>query len=154
MHLDAPAPSPPRAFLPPALAAGGRAWGLAVQLFAVRSARNWGIGDFTDLAALIDRAAEAGAGAIGLNPLHALFPEEPDRASPYSPSSRDFLNVLYIDPESIADFAECAPACALRQSADKVVILAGDRSVVLGEVVRVLSLSKEAGATGFALAAE
>ncbi len=42
----------------------------------------------------------------------------------------------------------------LRQSADKVVILAGDRSVVLGEVVRVLSLSKEAGATGFALAAE
>jgi biopolymer transport protein ExbD len=43
---------------------------------------------------------------------------------------------------------------ALRQSPDKVVILAGDRSVVLGEVVRVLSLSKEAGATGFALAAE
>jgi biopolymer transport protein ExbD len=43
---------------------------------------------------------------------------------------------------------------ALRRSADKVVILAGDRSVVLGEVVRVLSLSKEAGATGFALAAE
>ena len=43
---------------------------------------------------------------------------------------------------------------ALRQSSDKVVILAGDRSVVLGEVVRVLSLSKEAGATGFALAAE
>jgi biopolymer transport protein ExbD len=43
---------------------------------------------------------------------------------------------------------------ALRQSTDKVVILAGDRSVVLGEVVRVLSLSKEAGATGFALAAE
>jgi (1->4)-alpha-D-glucan 1-alpha-D-glucosylmutase len=108
--------APPRAFLPPTLQAGGRLWGLAVQLFAVRSARNWGIGDFTDLAELIDRAAAAGASAIGLNPLHALFPEEPERASPYSPSSRDFLNILYIDPEAIADFAECEAARDLRQS--------------------------------------
>jgi (1->4)-alpha-D-glucan 1-alpha-D-glucosylmutase len=108
--------APPRAFLPPALRAGHRLWGLAVQLFAVRSARNWGIGDFTDLAELVDRAAAAGAGAIGLNPLHALFPEEPERASPYSPSSRDFLNILYIDPEVVPDFAECEAAHALRQS--------------------------------------
>jgi (1->4)-alpha-D-glucan 1-alpha-D-glucosylmutase len=107
---------PGRAFLPPPLRDGGRLWGLAVQLFALRSPRNWGIGDFTDLADFIDRAAAAGAGAIGLNPLHALFPEEPDRASPYSPSSRDFLNVLYLDPEAIPDFAECKPARGLRQS--------------------------------------
>jgi (1->4)-alpha-D-glucan 1-alpha-D-glucosylmutase len=108
----------PRAFLPPALQAGGRAWGLAVQLFAVRSARNWGIGDFTDLAELVGRAAEARASAIGLNPLHALFPEEPERTSPYSPSSRDALNVLYIDAEAIADFAECESAGILRHSPD------------------------------------
>jgi (1->4)-alpha-D-glucan 1-alpha-D-glucosylmutase len=123
LHDDGPAiaerpliVAPPRAFLPPTLQRGGRLWGLAVQLFAVRSARNWGIGDFTDLAELVDRAAAAGASAMGLNPLHALFPEEPERASPYSPSSRDFLNILYIDPEAVADFAECKAARDLRQS--------------------------------------
>ena len=108
--------APPRAFLPPPLRDGGRLWGLAVHLFALRSPRNWGIGDFSDLADFIGRAAAAGAGAIGLNPLHALFPEEPERASPYSPSSRDFLNVLYLDPEAIPDFPECEPARRLRQS--------------------------------------
>ncbi len=86
-----------------------RIWLLAVQLYAVRSARNWGIGDFTDLLALTDRAAESGASGIGLNPLHALFDDRPGDCSPYSPSSRLFLNPLYIDvaalPELPADFA-------------------------------------------------
>jgi len=64
---------------------------------------------------------------------------------------------IFVDQRRVGDSdAEIASALrdALQRSADKVVILAGDRSVVLGEVVRVLSLSKEAGATGFALAAE
>src|SRR5215510_7387432 len=55
-----------------------RMWALAVQLYSVRSRRNWGHGDFTDLAALIDLASDIGASGIGLNPLHALFD---DRAS-------------------------------------------------------------------------
>src|SRR5262245_47004179 len=62
---------------------GQRLWIIAVQLYSLRSARNWGHGDFSDLAALIDVAAQAGAAGIGLNPLHALFPERPQDASPY-----------------------------------------------------------------------
>jgi len=60
----------------------------------------------------------AGAGAIGLNPLHALFLDEPERASPYSPSSRLFLNALYLDVEAIDDFRDCDEAQALVRSAD------------------------------------
>jgi malto-oligosyltrehalose synthase/4-alpha-glucanotransferase len=106
--------APSTAFLPPLLQDGRRLWGLATQLFALRSARNWGIGDFTDLADLIGYAAAHGVAAIGLTPLHALFPDEPDRCSPYSPSSRCFLNVLYIDPEGMPEFQACEAARALR----------------------------------------
>jgi len=88
----------------------GRVWGLAVQLYALRSHRNWGIGDFTDLTQLVQIAADAGAAAIGLNPLHALFLHNPDHASPYSPSTRLFLNPLYIDVEAIPEFAQCDAA--------------------------------------------
>jgi 4-alpha-glucanotransferase len=76
---------------------------LAVQLYAVRSRRNWGHGDFTDLAALIELAADVGASGIGLNPLHALFDEWAD-ASPYAPNSRLFLNPRYIDVEAVPEF--------------------------------------------------
>jgi 4-alpha-glucanotransferase len=81
-----------------------RLWGLAVQLYGVRSRRNWGHGDFTDLAGLIEIAAAHGAAAIGLNPLHALFDDKPDNISPYSPNSRLFLNPLYIDIDAIPEF--------------------------------------------------
>jgi (1->4)-alpha-D-glucan 1-alpha-D-glucosylmutase len=102
--------SPGRCYRPPAVRDGGRVWGPAVQLYALRSPRNWGIGDFSDLDALIDSMAGQGADVIGLNPLHALFPTDPQRASPYSPSSRQRLNVLYIDVEAVDDFAACEPA--------------------------------------------
>jgi 4-alpha-glucanotransferase len=74
---------------------------LAVQLYGVRSARNWGIGDFTDLEVVIALAADLGAGGVGLNPLHALFDDRPGDCSPYSPNSRLFLNPLYIDVEKL-----------------------------------------------------
>jgi 4-alpha-glucanotransferase len=75
---------------------GRRLWGLTLQLYAVRSQRNWGIGDFRDLRDIVSMAARAGAAAIGLNPLHALFLDRPELASPYAPNSRLFLNPLYI----------------------------------------------------------
>ena len=81
-----------------------RMWAIAVQLYGIRSARNWGHGDFTDLLALVDLAADLGASAVGLNPLHALFDDRPSEPSPYFPNSRLFLNPLYIDLEAVPEF--------------------------------------------------
>jgi 4-alpha-glucanotransferase len=83
---------------------GGRWWALAVQLYGIRSRRNWGIGDFTDLADLVGLAARVGAAGIALNPLHALFDDRPYQSSPYSPNSRLFLNPLYIDLDAVPEF--------------------------------------------------
>jgi 4-alpha-glucanotransferase len=104
--------SPPKCFEPAAIAAGRRLWGIAVQLYTVRSQVNWGIGDFRDLEMLIRWMASSGAGFIGVNPLHALAPADPARASPYSASSRQFLNVLYISVPAVPEFADCLAARA------------------------------------------
>jgi hypothetical protein len=109
--------TPGACFRPPALANGARVWGITAQLYGLRSARNWGIGDFTDLAQLVEQWAARGADLVGLNPLHALFPHNPAHASPYSPSSRLFVNVLYVDVEAVEDFRECAEVVAEVRSA-------------------------------------
>ncbi len=104
--------SPPTCFEPAAIVQGRRLWGVAVQLYTVRSRDNWGIGDFADLKQLIRWLAPRGAGFIGLNPLHALAPADPGRSSPYSASNRHFLNVLYIAVPAVPEFSECAAARA------------------------------------------
>ena len=101
-----PVPEPVRVFQ----GDGRRHWVLSVQLYALRSRRNWGHGDFGDLARLIELAAGRGAAAIGLNPLHALFPDRAQEASPYAPNSRIFLNPLYINVEAIPEFPSAATA--------------------------------------------
>jgi len=83
-----------------------RVWGINCQLYTLRSERNWGVGDFSDLQELIGFAAGAGVDLISLNPLHAPDTSGLDIASPYSPSDRRFLNPLYIDPEQEPEFAE------------------------------------------------
>src|ERR1700704_4355308 len=90
---------------PEPLQRGGRVWGLTVQLYGLRSARNWGIGDFGDLGALVETAAGLGAAMVGVNPLHAT-----SGMSPYSPSSRHALNTLYLDIEAIPEYSRCAAA--------------------------------------------
>jgi (1->4)-alpha-D-glucan 1-alpha-D-glucosylmutase len=105
--------APATCYQPPAIQGDGRVWGFAAQLYGLRSEHNWGVGDFGDLRRMLDFCAEAGAGTVLLNPLHALFPDAPEHASPYSPSSRAWFNTLYLDVEAIADFAECAEARTL-----------------------------------------
>ena len=92
----------------------GRAWGISLQLYGVRSERNFGIGDFEDLAQLAELAAAWGADFIGVNPLHALFSADPEQASPYSPSSRQYLNPIYIAVDRVIradDAGESASRC-------------------------------------------
>jgi 4-alpha-glucanotransferase len=108
---------------PRAIAAGDRLWGIAVQLYTLRSRANWGIGDLADLRTLIRRAAAHGAALVGLNPLHASFTANPGHFSPYSPSSRRFLNVLYIAVPEVEEYASCAAARALVESPDGILRL-------------------------------
>ncbi|NKM98426.1 4-alpha-glucanotransferase [Rhizobium leguminosarum] len=96
-----------RSFLPDFLS-GTRVWGVSLQLYELRSARNWGIGDFEDLSDMADLAGSLGADFIGLTPLHAPFLADPDRCSPYEPSSRQHLNPLYIAVDRLPGFA-CSP---------------------------------------------
>jgi (1->4)-alpha-D-glucan 1-alpha-D-glucosylmutase len=98
--------APDSCYRPPAIQEDRRVWGTAVQLYALRSERNWGIGDYSDLKAVVEFCAEEGAGLVGVSPLHALFSDNPESASPYGPSSRLFLNVLFIDIEAMPEFAE------------------------------------------------
>jgi 4-alpha-glucanotransferase len=95
-HPDPAAIDPPAHVMRAFAGDGRRLWALAIQLYTVRSKRNLGIGDFRDLRDIVSLAARAGAAAVGLNPLHALFLDRPEAASPYAPNSRLFLNPLYI----------------------------------------------------------
>jgi 4-alpha-glucanotransferase len=101
---------PERCYEPATLGDRERRWGIAAQLYALRSARDWGIGDFGALRRLVREAAALGADFVGLNPLHALYLSRPAHCSPYAPSSRLFLNALYVDVEAVPELAECEPA--------------------------------------------
>jgi 4-alpha-glucanotransferase len=105
--VSAPLISTPASLaLPAGLAGGARCWGLATQLYSVTSERSWGTGDLTDLADLaVWSAARHGADFILVNPLHAAAPIAPMEPSPYLPTSRRFVNPLYLRPEAIPEFA-------------------------------------------------
>lgn len=77
----------------------GRAAGVAISLYGLRSSRNWGCGDFTDLLAAIDSFARAGAAFVALNPLHAIPNRQPYNTSPYLPQCSLYRNFLYLDVE-------------------------------------------------------
>jgi 4-alpha-glucanotransferase len=99
--------APARAYAHPALAGGGKAAGIALALYGIRSARNWGCGDLRDLDGVADWIADdAHASFIALNPLHAIYNRRPYNTSPYLPECIFYPNYLYLDVESIADFRE------------------------------------------------
>ncbi|WP_413282806.1 4-alpha-glucanotransferase [Vibrio sp. MA40-2] len=89
---------------------GKKMWGPSVQLYTLRTQHNWGIGDFGDLKQLVAEVASRGGDFVGLNPIHSLFPANPEGASPYSPSSRRWLNLFYIDVSSVPEFVLSAQA--------------------------------------------
>ncbi len=102
--------APASAYAPPAVSNGRKAWGLATQVYALRSPSDWGIGSYATLKDLVIKATALGAATVGVNPLHALPFGRPDRYSPYFPSSRRLLNTAYIDIEEIPEFRECPEA--------------------------------------------
>ncbi|MGZ4617285.1 MAG: 4-alpha-glucanotransferase [Frankiaceae bacterium] len=86
-------------------AGSGRAWGWMAQLYALRSAGSWGMGDYADLATLVADAGSRGAELVLVNPLHACAPTHPVENSPYYPASRRFSSPLYLRPERLAEYA-------------------------------------------------
>jgi 4-alpha-glucanotransferase len=110
--------TPGRCYEPPALQTDARVWGVSVQVYALRSAADWGAGDFGDLQTCVEWAARVlGAGIVGLNPVHVLKNSRPYHISPYSPDSRLFLNTLYIDMERIPEYQDSPEARRVVQDA-------------------------------------
>ncbi|WP_374210285.1 4-alpha-glucanotransferase [Frankia sp. AgW1.1] len=90
-----------------------RMWGWMVQLYALRSAGSWGMGDYADLATLAAWSGSAAGGradVLLVNPLHAAAPTLPVQSSPYYPASRRFLSPLYLRPEDTPEYAAADPA--------------------------------------------
>ena len=114
---------PDRAYLPPVLEGGGRRAGLIAALHGLRSARNWGVGDFSDLRKLVGWAADRlRVDVIGVLPLHALVNREPYNISPYYPTSRFYRNTIYLDVTAIEEYHRSWPAREMACSSDFVKI--------------------------------
>ncbi|MGO9098586.1 MAG: 4-alpha-glucanotransferase [Mycobacterium sp.] len=98
-----------------------RAWGLATQIYNVRSQQSWGVGDLADLVDLaVWSASVHGAGYVLVNPLHAAAPTAPMEPSPYLPTSRRFVNPLYLRVEAIPEFAQLRKRGRVRRLRDGV----------------------------------
>ncbi len=111
--------TPDRAWTHPQLGRGGRSAGIAVSLYGVRSTRNWGCGDFRDLMDVVDWVArELHASFVGVNPLHAIHNRRPFNTSPYLPNCIYYQNFIYLDIESMEDFASCPRAQRRRERSD------------------------------------
>ncbi len=132
--------SPGTCWLPPRIEQGGRLWGIAAQLYLLKSATNWGIGDFGDLRKLVELVGGLGGDVVGVNPLHALFLDAPELASPYSPESRLLLNVLNIDVAALPELAQCAAALRRVESAAFAASLRRCRSAELVDYAGVAAL--------------
>ena len=107
--------APPRCWQPGWMNDGGRAWGLAAQIYSFRSNRNLGIGSYADIGEAVRGAGPLGASFLGLSPVHALFSADRTKISPYSPSSRLFLETLHIDPQAVDGFDGSAAARLLAE---------------------------------------
>ncbi|KQT90397.1 malto-oligosyltrehalose synthase [Methylobacterium sp. Leaf466] len=113
--------APKRCWRPRAYAdEGARDWGLAAQLYGLRSPDNLGIGSYADAGRAARDAGLRGASFLGLSPVHALFESDRSKISPYSPSSRLFLETLFIEPGTLPGFAGSRAAARLAEMAPRV----------------------------------
>lgn len=80
-----------------AMQSSDKTWGVAAQVYSLRREHDLGYGDFTALTQFSMAAADRGAAAVAISPVHAMFGARPEKYSPYSPSNRMFLNVLFAD---------------------------------------------------------
>src|SRR5215207_10899012 len=118
----------PLVVAPPALpdpAEGQRVWGWQVQLYQLRSARSWGIGDYADLRTLARETAAQGADVLLVNPMHAVTPVHPIQNSPYFPSSRRFADQVGVAVDALPEYAAAGPE--LKAEVDALRPPAGDR---------------------------
>jgi glycogen operon protein len=122
--------TPRSCFLPDVLRNGGRRFGLAAHLYALRRQGDQGIGDFSTLREAGVATAGAGGVVVALNPLHALFSGDRERASPYQPSDRRFLDPIYIDVECVPDFAASPRAQRALEQQAKAILHLSRQSVV------------------------
>ncbi len=102
--------APQRAYIPPG--GGDKTWGVFLPMYAIRSERNFGCGDYTDLENLLAWTHELGGGVVGTLPFLAAFLEEPFEPSPYSPASRLFWNELFLDLTRVPELDRCSEAQA------------------------------------------
>ncbi len=132
---------PDRAYVPPAIRNGTRTAGLAIALYGLRSQRNWGCGDFTDLESMTDwLAGEVGAAFVGLNPLHAIANRQPFNISPYLPNSSFYKNPIYLDLERVEDFRNSRRARAFFSKPDVQAEIEALRAAEFVEYERVYAL--------------
>ena len=154
--------APQRCWRPRAYAdEGARDWGLAAQLYGLRSPHNLGIGSYADAGRAARDAGLRGASFLGLSPVHALFATDRTKISPYSPSSRLFLETLFIEPGLLPGFVGSKAEDLLASMADRVEALREAKLVdhagiwgVLSPVLRALwqdSAAREGGDAGFAV---
>jgi 4-alpha-glucanotransferase len=136
--------APRRAFGVQDIGAGDRLWGITAPLYGLRSDTDWGVGDFAGLGEFARVCAGLGAAFLGINPIHAQLPAAPERYSPYSPSSRRYLNVLLIAIEQVPELAQSEAARALLASPDFRARLERTRGAELIDYPAIAALKLEA----------
>ncbi len=120
----------------------GRSWGVFLPLYALQTARSWGLGDFTDLRAFAHGVTGLGGRVVGILPVLAAFLDGPFEPSPYAPVSRLFWNDLYVDPTAAPNFGECGAARGLTSDPEFRSALEGLRAGPLVDYRRAYGLKR------------
>src|SRR5262249_49824602 len=140
--------SPATCFLNGSIAGGARSFGLTSHLYALRHGQDSGIGDFETLSRFCEATARLGGSVAGINPLHHLFPTDRERASPYQPSDRRFVDPIYIDLAGLDALLHSPRLRALLAATDDTVLRLRERPLV--DYPAVWSLKRTALAAAFA----